>query len=492
MSERLTFGLGAGNGGGAQSSTWPTGLERLAFGGSSLVYAPDHRPAALPAGNLVKPDEARLERLDGAAFKGLLAFTFVLFVRPQDQLRFLDPLHLADLTAPFALIALAAGRLGRGAPITRITRELLCILGIAAVMLVTAPFSVWPGGAVAVFTDLYIKVILVYVLMINTLTTRARLDRFVNIVIVGTSYIAVRTVLDYLRGINLVEGGRAAGAVGGLFGNPNDMALNMVAFLPLAIIVALRRGQPVLRLVALIGLPAIAAAIIFSKSRGGTVGLVAMLLVLLYQMRRVRPGIAALVVAAGIVTIPMLPSSFTERMSSIFNPEEDPTGSREARKRLLRDGYQAFRENPVLGLGAGQFMNYNPEGRKEEAWRETHNAVLQVASELGVVGLVIFVVLVGSGFAGALRAGATLRRARRRGSTREPRTSRAQLQPRELFAAAVVASLTGWVMAAMFASVAYYWTLYLVLGIAAANRDITAREMGTGIRAKRVPWRAAA
>jgi len=42
----------------------------------------------------------------------------------------------------------------------------------------------------------------------------------------------------------------------------------------------------------------------------------------------------------------------------------------------------------------------------------------------------------------------------------------------------VLASLTGWLVAAMFASVAYYWTLYLVLGLAITLRDITLREVG--------------
>ena len=46
-----------------------------------------------------------------------------------------------------------------------------------------------------------------------------------------------------------------------------------------------------------------------------------------------------------------------------------------------------------------------------------------------------------------------------------------------MYASAVLASLTGWVVAAMFASVAYYWTLYLVLGLAVTLRDITFREV---------------
>ena len=97
-------------------------------------------------------------------------------------------------------------------------------------------------------------------------------------------------------------------------------------------------------------------------------------------LRRLRPGVAAAVVAASLATIPVLPESFTNRMVSIFNPEEDPTGSREARKRLLEEGWATFLANPLVGVGAGQFVNYQPEGReREEAWRETHNAGARIA-----------------------------------------------------------------------------------------------------------------
>jgi len=343
-------------------------------------------------------------------------------------------------------------------------------------MLATAPFSVWPGGSVAVFTELFSKVIIVFALMINTVTTRDRFERLVNVVVMCTSYVAVKAVLDYGRGMNMVENDRVHGA-GGLFGNPNDMAMNMVAFLPLAVALALcaDRSRRWLRMFALIGIPALATAIIFTKSRAGTIGLISMLLVLVYQMRRVRPGVTLVVVAAALSSIPILPSSFTDRMSSIVNPGEDTTGSREARKRLLRDGYRAFRENPIVGMGAGQFQNYRPEQR-EEPWRETHNAFLQVGAELGTGGLVIFLVIIGAGFVAVVRAGKLLRRLRRSRRTRAPDPGRRRRDPLELYAAALVASLTGWCVAAFFASVAYYWTLYLVVALAATLRDITVRE----------------
>jgi O-antigen ligase len=465
-------------------------MERLAFSLGTPRSAPA-ASTARPAAASSPMARAEAADDDGIAFKALLAFTFVLFLRPQDLLPFLRPLHLADVTATIALITLIWGRMARGAPITRYTPELVFVAALGGVMLATAPFSVWPGGAVAVFLELYSKVILVFALIVNTVTTRARFERLITVIVLGTSYIGVRAVIDYARGVNLVEGSRVTGAVGGLFGNPNDMALNMVAFLPLAIVLALRKNRPLVRLLACIGVPALAMAIVFSQSRGGTIGMLAMLVVLLYQMRRIRPGIAALVVAAAFAALPLLPSTFTERMSSIFDAQEDPTGSREARKRLLREGLAAFVANPIVGLGAGQFKNYLPEER-EEAWRETHNAVLQVASELGVVGLILFLAVVVRGFMAGARASKALRRARRQHQARAPGRVRGERDALELYTAAMVASLTGWFAAAMFASVAYYWTFYLVLGLAVTLREITLAEIGTTPMAGRTACRAEA
>jgi O-antigen ligase len=424
--------------------------------------------------------DAAAELRDRVAYRSLLAFILVLFIRPQDIVPLLDPLHLAEVFGTFGILALAVGRLNRGLPVTKMTLEIGAVLAFCALMLATAPFSIWPGGAVSVVTELFSKVIVIFVLIINTLTTRARFERFVQIVVLSCCYVGVRAVLDYTMGLNLVEDGRVQGA-GGLFGNPNDMALNLVAFLPLAVILALGRQRPWIRATLAIGTPAILAAIVFSKSRGGTLGLVGMLVVLLFQIRRVRPSVAVVVIAVSLCTIPLLPASFTQRMSSIFHPEEDPTGSREARKRLLREAWQAYLERPALGLGAGQFVNYNPSGR-EETWREAHNAWLQVASELGTGGLIIFGVIVGSGFIAGMQASRLLRRARNRLDRHSKESARwlARREPLELYAAAVLASLTGWLIAAMFASVAYYWTLYLVLGLAITLRDITLRELATG------------
>src|SRR5205085_8115702 len=83
------------------------------------------------------------------------------------------------------------------------------------------------------------------------------------------------------------------------------------------------------------------------------------------------------------------------------------TGSREARTLVAEDGINAFFEQPFTGVGAGQFKNYNPPERKAK-WLETHNVLIQVASETGVIGLLAFLFLIGRAFTAAFRTRRTV------------------------------------------------------------------------------------
>jgi hypothetical protein len=126
--------------------------ERLAFGGEFGTVGPTtSQMASVPADTRLH--DAAAEVRDRVAYRALLAFTFVLFVRPQDTIPVLDPLHLARCSETFGILALGIGRLNRGAPVTKMSLELVAVLAFGAIMLATAPFSIWPGGAVGVVTD---------------------------------------------------------------------------------------------------------------------------------------------------------------------------------------------------------------------------------------------------------------------------------------------------------------------------------------------------
>src|SRR5262249_13219077 len=147
-----------------------------------------------------------------------------------DQVPGVELLHLAELTAIFGLAAMAVRRLRAGLPIAHVNPEVLGVVALGGIILLSVPFSIWPGGSMKVFTDIYVKIILIFALMMSTLTSPKRIRQMTWVMMVASSYIAARAVFDYVRGVNLVEGNRVRGAVGGMFENPNDLALNLVTF----------------------------------------------------------------------------------------------------------------------------------------------------------------------------------------------------------------------------------------------------------------------
>ena len=139
----------------------------------------------------------------------------------------------------------------------------------------------------------------------------------------------------------------------------------------------------------------------------------------------------------------------------------------------MEEGIDTFLERPITGVGAGQFKNYNPPGRKER-WRETHNALIQVAAETGIFGLAAFVFLIVRGAMAAARTRRLLSRPRKRGAPDPLRLTMSDDDRRSLYAyaAAMTAGLVGWFICALFASVAYSWTFYYLLALIVATREL--------------------
>jgi len=87
----------------------------------------------------------------------------------------------------------------------------------------------------------------------------------------------------------------------------------------------------------------------------------------------------------------LVPPDYVERFMSIFTGEEKEGASSDARLLILEQAFQVFFMHP-FGVGVGAFpaarMNYF--GMKQD----THNLYLEVATNLGVQGLIAFLLLV--------------------------------------------------------------------------------------------------
>jgi O-antigen ligase len=488
MKERLAFGFGS------RRDAVPTARTPSRDAGIPSKGAAPIGPPSPPESTAAPARRAARAEPRDWAFTWTLVFTAVLFLRPQDVIPPLGFLHLAELSAIAGLTALFFNRLSRNQPITRMTPEFMGVIALGGVILLTAPFSIWISGSIGVFTDLYVKVILVYLLAVNVIESPKRLEKLTWLLVLAVGYIGFRAVLDYGRGVNMVaRGTRVAGSVGGIMQNPNDLALNMVALVPLAAFMAIRPGAPFRRLLAAFCGVCMLGAIVASGSRGGFLGFCAMVLMLAVFVARQRPVVVVAGALAVMCALPLAPSSYWRRMASIADSSKDDYQSSDARRQLFGESFDAFVQNPLTGVGAGEFKDWNPQGRTQ-AWHESHNVWLQVASELGILGVSAMAFLVIRGFLSVIQTRRLLKRLRPATSRRRKAAATPEVpQPAGLseydaslidaHSAAMAASLVGWFVCAFFASVAYNWTFYYLLVLAAAPREI--------LRARTVPAPAA-
>jgi putative inorganic carbon (hco3(-)) transporter len=125
--------------------------------------------------------------------------------------------------------------------------------------------------------------------------------------------------------------------------------------------------------------------ILYTGSRTGYVGLMVFLAFIFFKSNYKRKFIVWLVLAL-VLAIPMIPSDYSERFNTIFTLEEKEGRSAEARMEILKDAWQVFVDNP-LGVGVAAF----PKVRMDRFGRsqDTHNLYLEVATNLGIQGIVI-------------------------------------------------------------------------------------------------------
>ena len=280
-----------------------------------------------------------------------------------------------------------------------------------------------------------------------------RLERARRIAVVFTlscSAAAVVGLVGFLAG-----GGRAAGPLE----DANDFAFFLVTAVPLALWLATGLG----RRRWLYGACAVllVAGILATFSRGALLGLVVMVLLGL-ALGLVRPrvvvaGLAAVVLAvtvAWVTASDVIDRSVQEKQHVAASNVDSRFTSWEMAAAMTAD-------RPLLGHGPGGFQGegdrYVPAGTSDTTHLDVaHQMYLDVSSELGLLGLGAFLLVLGSGTAGAWRA------------RRLPELAGA--------GTAVVVAMAGVLVAACFLSEQYYLPVWLLAALGISLDPRTAEE----------------
>lgn len=332
--------------------------------------------------------------LSAWAFRALITFAAINITAPQAIFPVLEPFRLALLSAGMALGAYLLEMWSGAAPTAGRPRELTLGLALLAWSAVTLPMSLWPGGSFQLLTDQFVKSIIIFWLLARVIRTPDQLHKIFWTLTLVSVPLAYTGIAQFRSGD--LERGRITGYASGLTANPNDLAMMVDLILPLAATVGLLARKPWVRVSAFVIVGINLVCLAATSSRGGFVGLAAMLLAaLVLAARRKKWAVIGLAVVALPIGVALLPSSVTERLATIGSVEADDTGSSQARLTGMLAALEYMGSHPIAGAGLGQdvqaLVDVLGTGAK---WEHVHNSYLVVGTDLGVVGLAMYLAMV--------------------------------------------------------------------------------------------------
>ncbi len=265
---------------------------------------------------------------------------------------------------------------------------LMWILFVLCMCLATA-FSSWLGGSVNVLIP-YLRTTLPLVLLIPAVAYTAKdIQKVLDTIgIAGAASIIIGLVSNDFR-----SGRLELQTTGGTIQNANDFAAHMLLVLPAVAYCAMRVGRnPFIKFIGL-GVMALGFyELLGTGSRGALVAVIVTgIFILVKGSAKLRIGlILGIPLLCGFV-LPFVPGEAAQRLASLFNSSdvtEEAAESQASRMALLEDSLSITFHHPLLGIGPGEFEDYQgglaAAAGQRGMWHETHNGYTQISSECGL------------------------------------------------------------------------------------------------------------
>lgn len=185
---------------------------------------------------------------------------------------------------------------------------------------------------------------------------------------------------------------------GGFAGNPNGNAAMLLTGIPFAIYSATHSRNLAYTVAQYVLVGLIMGAVVLTQSRGGFFILVFLLLVMYIK----RPSFKASVVGAALLSAMFLfapaDSGYWDRIGTLVTLEDEKGQSIDTRKDFVKVGIRISLDNPLLGVGMGNFgramIAVDPTLTKNEN-RSAHNMYLEFLAENGMLSWLLLMTLLG-------------------------------------------------------------------------------------------------
>jgi len=273
-----------------------------------------------------------------------------------------------------------------------------------------------------------------------------------QLMFIQTAAVATMTFFSVV----VYRGGRMGGVLGGVFDNPNDLAMNIALNWPLCLMFLLSTRNPFKKLLWAAGMLVMVRGLMLTYSRSGFLALAVALLVSLWEfgIRGKRHYLLAVAVFCGIAFLLVRPKNYGDRLQSMVSDDVSVYGdAKQAREELLNRSISITVTHPLLGIGPGNFQGYTG------SWHVTHNTYTELSAESGIPSLILFIAVLTMAFR-------NLKRTRSSALYEKSRDV-------QLYTGGLWAGLAAYITGAMFASTAYQLFPYFMVGYTTALYQIS-------------------
>ncbi|MEO8341758.1 MAG: O-antigen ligase family protein, partial [Nitrospirota bacterium] len=347
-------------------------------------------------------------------------------------------------------------------------------LPLFAVMAIHVPIAVNNYWALITFKNMF----LLYCAYLGIVTFVDSLEKMMTLIKMWVG------IHGFLAVMGISKGGVG---IGSWMGDENDfcMVMNMVVPFGYFLLFSASGIAQKMKYLGLLGLFILAA--MASLSRGGFFGLAAVGAYCWYRSPKKLNALIVVVVAVVFMLV-LAPEKYWDEISSSTSDETMGTGTGAARLYTWGIGMDMFYANPIIGIGQSNFpwtFDLYESGQtfndRSFGGRQAHSAWVTLISELGLAGVVIIGAML-------VQCYKDLRLVRKRFTPAASRQKHGQTvqageDMRAYLARAMEGSLIGFIVSGVFISILWYPSLWIMMALVVALRNISEIQRGDALPA---------
>jgi O-antigen ligase len=232
----------------------------------------------------------------------------------------------------------------------------------------------------------YLSFFALFLITFVLVDSAARLRFVVLTMIGGTAFTSLYVIREWQKYHSIYPDLRP----GWFAGDGNYFSVSAVICLPLAFYLIRGSRSPWQRMFCWSCFIVTLVALMLAGSRGAFLALTASLIFALWRSRRrIRIALAVILLVPILIAAPVSPAR------RLFRPNHSDEESTTRRLELWRAGLQMIKAHPLLGVGLGNFKPVSALylDRDQQVPGIAHNAFVEIAAEMGVVGLFFFLAM---------------------------------------------------------------------------------------------------